>query len=135
MKFALFYFGVIDFYVLANTAFAAFLAIHFDHVRIKQLKYVGSVFIALGLFYIDILRLPNEKFSADVEDVLSLVSHIFTLESCLIVFTLAVAFWYFSQWVRFTTVTVVGLCLIAIYGQSHITKNEVITHPTVEVRS
>jgi cellulose synthase operon protein YhjU len=125
-KFALLYYGAIDFDFLTNTAFAALLAIHFKHTRIEKLKHGAAAVIAVTLLYKDSWLPPINRLTKQAGNVqdfsfsyfFELMGRVINTDMLLGLFIIGVLFWYSSQWIRFTTVTVIGLLVIGWNAQS-----------------
>lgn len=133
IKFALFYYGVINFDVLNNTAFAAFLVVHFTNTRVEKLKHVIAVIIAIALLYKDSWLPPISRLmkqAGNVQDFslayfIELASRVINIDMLLGLFIVIVFFWYSSQWIRYTTITVASLIFIG--WNTHVVKqNEVV---------
>ena len=124
VKFALFYYGAISFDFLSNTAFAAFLAVHFKNVQIEKLKHLSAVMLGVILLYKDSWLPPINRLVKQADNIqdfnasyfVELVGRVINVDMLLGLFIIIVFFWYSSQWIRFTTVTVIGLTFI---GWSH----------------
>lgn len=69
VKFALFYYGAISFDFLSNTAFAAFLAVHFKNVRIEKLKHLSAVMLGVILLYKDSWLPPINRLVKQADNI------------------------------------------------------------------
>ncbi|WP_024610235.1 cellulose biosynthesis protein BcsG [Pseudoalteromonas sp. TB64] len=133
VKFALFYYGAIDFDFLSNAAFAALLAIQLKDVRIEKVKHVIAIVIAVILLYKDSWLPPINRLTKQAGNVqdfsfgyfIELMGRVINVDMLLGFFIIVILFWYSSQWIRFTTVTIAGLMFIGWQGQSSLTNNNV----------
>lgn len=124
VKFALFYYGAIDFNVLSNAALAAMLAIQLQKPMLEKAKQIVGGIFAIMLLYQDSWLPPIERLTKQVSNVqdfsfnyfVELLFRVVSLDMILAFFVITVCFWYTSQWLRFTTITVVGLLIIGWQG-------------------
>jgi len=124
-KFALFYYGAIDFNVLTNAALAALLAIKFKKAIIEKLKHVLGGIFAIVILYQDSWLPPINRLTKQAGNVqdfsfgyfFELLARVISVDMLLALFVITVCFWYTSQWLRFTTITIVGLLLIGWQGE------------------
>ena len=124
-KFALFYYGAIDFNVLTNAALAALLAIKFKKAIIEKLKHVLGGIFAIIILYQDSWLPPINRLTKQAGNVqdfsfgyfFELLARVISVDMLLALFVITVCFWYTSQWLRFTTITIVGLLLIGWQGE------------------
>jgi hypothetical protein len=58
---------------------------------------------------------------------LELMARVINVDMLLALFVITVCFWYCSQWIRFTTVTIVGLMFVAWQGTNN--EDNLITQP------
>lgn len=120
VKFSLYYYGAIDFNVLTNAAFAAMLAIKLQKPVLEKIKHFIGGWVAVILLYDDSWLPPINRLTKQAGNVqdfsfgyfVELLSRVINLDMFLALFVVTVCFWYTSQWVRFTTITVVGLLVI-----------------------
>jgi len=127
VKFALYYYGVIDFSFLSNAALAALLVIQFKNARVEKVKHIIALIIAVILLYKDSWLPPINRLikqAGNVQDFsfdyfIELVGRVVNVDMLLGLFIIVVLFWYSSQWIRFTTVTIIGLAFIGWQGQSN----------------
>jgi cellulose synthase operon protein YhjU len=125
-KFALFYYGAIDFNVLTNAALAALLAIKFKKAIIEKAKHVFGGFLAIIILYQDSWLPPLNRLTKQAGNVqdfsfgyfIELLARVISVDMLLALFVITVCFWYTSQWLRFTTITIVGLLIIGWQGDS-----------------
>nr|WP_282098170.1 cellulose biosynthesis protein BcsG [Pseudoalteromonas sp. MMG010] len=120
IKFALMYYGIINFDVIKNAAFFALLVIAVPSTPLTKIKLCVCVVIAIALFYIELFAMNNTVEQHSIDNTLILLKTLFNFDIVLIVFTLSIVYWYLSQWVRFTSVTLILFVIAAIYGQSYI---------------
>jgi len=124
VKFALYYYGAIDFNVLTNAAFAAMLAIEFKKPLIEKAKHGLGGVLAVVLLYQDSWLPPINRLTKQAGNVqdfsfgyfIELLTRIVNVDMLLALFVISVCFWYTSQWIRFTTMTVVGLLVVGWQG-------------------
>ncbi|KPW04447.1 cellulose biosynthesis protein BcsG [Pseudoalteromonas sp. P1-11] len=127
VKFALFYYGAIDFGLLANAALAAFFAISYTHPLLNKAKHLLGAVMAIVLLYKDSWLPPIDRLTRQAGNVqdfsfgyfLELMARVINVDMLLALFVITVCFWYCSQWIRFTTVTVVGLMFVAWQGTNN----------------
>ncbi|WP_289107406.1 cellulose biosynthesis protein BcsG [uncultured Pseudoalteromonas sp.] len=127
VKFALFYYGAIDFGLLANAALAAFFAISYTHPLLNKAKHWLGAVMAIVLLYKDSWLPPIDRLTRQAGNVqdfsfgyfLELMARVINVDMLLALFVITVCFWYCSQWIRFTTVTVVGLMFVAWQGTNN----------------
>ncbi|GAB0110418.1 cellulose biosynthesis protein BcsG [Pseudoalteromonas distincta] len=120
VKFALYYYGAIDFNVLANAALAAMLAIKFKAMAIEKVKHIVGAIFAVVLLYKDSWLPPINRLTKQAGNVqdfsfgyfLELLARVINVDMLLALFVISICFWYTSQWVRFTTITVIGLMVV-----------------------
>lgn len=135
VKFALFYYGAIDFGLLANAALAAFFAISYTHPLLNKAKHWLGAVIAIVLLYKDSWLPPIDRLTRQAGNVqdfsfgyfLELMARVINVDMLLALFVITVCFWYCSQWIRFTTVTIVGLMFVAWQGTNN--EDNLITQP------
>jgi cellulose synthase operon protein YhjU len=140
IKFVLFYYGAIKFDVLSNAALAAFLVLHFSMPLLEKLKHVIGAVLAINVLYQDswlppinrLLKQSDLVQEFNLGYVMELTGRVINVDLLLGLFVLIVCFWYTSQWIRFTTVTVLGLALISYQGNQQVEpvgQPVVSTHP------
>ncbi|TMP06616.1 cellulose biosynthesis protein BcsG [Pseudoalteromonas sp. S3178] len=134
VKFALYYYGAIDFNVLTNAALAAMLAIEFKKPLIEKAKHLLGGVLAVVLLYQDSWLPPINRLTKQAGNVqdfsfgyfIELITRVINVDMILALFVICICFWYTSQWIRFTTVTVVGLLVMGWQSgdsQSHLVSN------------
>lgn len=135
VKFALFYYGAIDFDLLSNAALAAFFAIYYTSPVLTKAKHWLGAIMAIALLYKDSWLPPIDRLTRQAGNVqdfslgyfLELMARVINVDMLLALFVITVCFWYCSQWIRFTTVTVVGLIFVA--WQSNHSEDDLMTQP------
>jgi cellulose synthase operon protein YhjU len=146
VKFALFYYGAIDFNVLTNAAFAALLAIKFKQPLIEKAKHILGAVFAVVLLYRDSWLPPINRLTKQAGNVqdfsfgyfIELLTRVISVDMLLALFVISVCFWYTSQWIRFTTVTIVGLLVVGWQGdnsQSQFVNNVANPEPVTQNQS
>lgn len=135
VKFALFYYGVIGFDLLANAALAAFFAITYLNPLFNKVKHWLGGVIAIVLLYKDSWLPPISRLTKQAGNVqdfsfgyfIELIARVINIDMLLALFVITVCFWYTSQWIRFTTVTVIGLIFVGWQGAK--TNNDFAAQP------
>ncbi|SUC51397.1 cellulose synthase operon protein YhjU [Pseudoalteromonas nigrifaciens] len=124
VKFVLFYYGAIKFDFLSNAALAALFALTFSNSQVDKLKhFIGAVF-AIVLLYKDSWLPPIDRLTKQAGNIqdfslgyfVELFGRIVNYDMLLGLFIIVICFWYTSQWIRFTTVTIAGLIFIGYQG-------------------
>ncbi|PCC12328.1 cellulose biosynthesis protein BcsG [Pseudoalteromonas sp. JB197] len=124
VKFVLFYYGAIKFDFLSNAALAALFALTFSNSQVDKLKhFIGAVF-AIVLLYKDSWLPPIDRLNKQAGNIqdfslgyfVELFGRIVNYDMLLGLFIIVICFWYTSQWIRFTTVTIAGLIFIGYQG-------------------
>ncbi len=123
VKFALFNFNYIEFHVVENAAFLAFLLLPVGAV-LNKLKHAIGVIIALLLLHHDSYLPPLSRLFSSTEllsnfslvYLVELLGRMISWQVVALVFIAIVVYLYFVNWVRFTSVSVIGICYIAFFG-------------------
>lgn len=120
VKFALLWFGYLNFHPLANLIFLAFLLFPLSSPRIRWARTIFALPIGLALFYHD-TWLPNiHSLVANTSNVLhfspayllELLNRFINWQMLGVGFVLLVAYLFFSQWVRITVFTILIVCYL-----------------------
>lgn len=130
IKFVMYYFGLIQFDALSNSALAALLFLQFNNKHLEQLKHVLGAVFAITLLYKDSWLPPLSRLTKQADNVQSfsfeyfieLTARLLNIDMLLGLFIIIVCFWYTSQWLRYTTVTVIGLAFIG-YQATNLTES------------
>lgn len=138
-KFVLLYYGAINFDFITNTAFAAFLVIEFKHALFNKIKHAIGIIIAVILLYKDSWLPPLDRLTKQAGNVqdfsfgyfIEIMGRVINVDMLLGLFILIVVFWYCSQWIRFTTLTFIGLIFIG-WGAYKSTQEPVVSQYMTE---
>ena len=125
-KFVLFWQGLLNFHALENLAFAAFLLVPLPPVWLHRLRHVVAIPIGVSLYLYDTWLPPVSRLFAQSAEIsafsfdyiLELVGRFINTSWLAAGLVLLVGYLFFSQWIRFTAVTVVALVAILIAGQT-----------------
>jgi cellulose synthase operon protein YhjU len=116
IKIALFIRGEISFHFLENLAFFAFLALSFNHPLLRRTQQVLAGVFAVVLFYYDSWLPPISRLLKQVGNLqdfsldyfIEISARVVSLELFLSLFIVCVFYRYTHQWLRYTTLSLVG---------------------------
>lgn len=126
-KFALLWFGYLNFHPLPNLVFMAFLLMPIPALRLHRWRHMIAIPIGIALFYHDtwlpglssILSQGSQVTSFSAAYLLELINRFINWQMVGAAFVLLVAYLFLSQWIRVTVFTVAALAwlnLLAIGG-------------------
>ncbi|MCG8709556.1 cellulose biosynthesis protein BcsG [Brenneria sp. 4F2] len=113
-KFALLWFGYLNFHPLLNLVFLAFLLIPLPPLWLHRCRHIIAIPIGIGLFYHDtwlpgvntIINQGGNLADFDTLYLLELINRFINWEMVGVALVLVVVYLFFSQWIRITVFTV-----------------------------
>ena len=122
-KFVLLWAGALNFQLLPNLVFAAFLLVPLPPLWLHRLRHIVAIPIGIALFYRDTWFPPFSRLLAQpdiwdfsVDYLLELAGRLINWEWVGVAIVLLVVYLFISQWVRLTTVTVLALAYLTLIG-------------------
>ncbi|MGP3037149.1 cellulose biosynthesis protein BcsG [Serratia ureilytica] len=121
-KFALLWFGYLNFHALPNLVFMAYLLMPIPSPRLHRWRHYLAIPIGIALFYHDtwlpginsILSQGSQLAGFSAQYLLELVSRFINWQMVGAAFVLLIAYLFVAQWVRVTVFTVAGLVWLNI---------------------
>jgi len=121
-KFALLWFGYLNFHALPNLVFMAFLLMPIPSQRLHRWRHYLAIPIGIALFYHDtwlpginsILSQGSQLAGFSAQYLLELVSRFINWQMIGAAFVLLIAYLFVAQWVRVTVFTVAALAWLNI---------------------
>ncbi|HID8199052.1 TPA: cellulose biosynthesis protein BcsG [Serratia marcescens] len=121
-KFALLWFGYLNFHALPNLVFMAFLLMPIPSQRLHRWRHYLAIPIGIALFYHDtwlpginsILSQGSQLAGFSAQYLLELVNRFINWQMIGAAFVLFIAYLFVAQWVRVTVFTVVALVWLNI---------------------
>lgn len=125
LKFALYFQDIIDLHPIENLAFVAFLVLPFSSSLAVKLKHIAAVPMASLLLHYDSWLPPLNRLFADGSQLqnfnlvylMELLGRFIDWQIVASGLILIVGFLFFIQWIRFTTVTIIGFLYILFSHQ------------------
>jgi cellulose synthase operon protein YhjU len=125
-KFVLVWQGLLNFHPLENLAFAAFLLLPLPPLWLHRLRHAVAIPIGISLYLYDTWLPPVRRLfaqSAELSEfsfdyLLELAGRFINTSWLAAGLVLLVGYLFFSQWIRFTAVTVIALVAIMIGSQT-----------------
>ncbi|MEC5319501.1 cellulose biosynthesis protein BcsG [Brenneria populi subsp. brevivirga] len=122
LKFALLWFGYLNFHPLLNLVFLAFLLVPLPPLWLHRWRHIVAIPIGIGLFYHDtwlpgvstILNQGGSLMDFDALYLLELVNRFINWQMVGAALVLVVAYQFFSQWIRITVFTVAILAWLNV---------------------
>jgi cellulose synthase operon protein YhjU len=122
LKFALLWYGYLNFHPLDNLAFMAFLLFPIPSLRWHKIRQWIAVPIGFALFWydtwlpgIDAIKTQGSQLAGfDIYYLWDLVNRFINWQMVAVGFVLIVGYWFISQWLRVTVFIVVGLVWLNI---------------------
>ncbi|CAI2119177.1 cellulose biosynthesis protein BcsG [Serratia ficaria] len=116
-KFALLWFGYLNFHALPNLVFMAFLVMPIPAMRLHRWRHYVAIPIGIALFYHDtwlpginsILSQGSQLTGFSAQYLLELVNRFINWQMIGAAFVLLIAYLFVAQWVRVTVFTVAAL--------------------------
>jgi cellulose synthase operon protein YhjU len=123
-KFGLIGIGALEFHPLANFTFAAVLLYPLPPLWLHRLRNMVAIPIGAALFYYDTWLPPFSRLLAARDDIagfsfyylLELIQRLINPDMLAAGVILVVAYLFFSQWLRFTVISVVTLVYLTVVG-------------------
>ncbi|EMI0372471.1 cellulose biosynthesis protein BcsG [Serratia marcescens] len=121
-KFALLWFGYLNFHALPNLVFMAFLLMPIPSQRLHRWRHYLAIPIGIALFYHDtwlpginsILSQGSQLAGFSAQYLLELIGRFINLQMIGAAFVLFIAYLFVAQWVRVTVFTVAALVWLNI---------------------
>ncbi|MFI8416122.1 cellulose biosynthesis protein BcsG [Serratia sp. NPDC078593] len=125
-KFALLWFGYLNFHPLANLVFMAFLLMPIPSLRLHRWRHWIAIPIGFALFYHDtwlpginsILSQGSQLTGFSAEYLLELLNRFINWQMLGAAFVILVAYLFLAQWVRVTAFTVAALVWLNVLAVS-----------------
>jgi cellulose synthase operon protein YhjU len=125
-KFILFHLDIIDFHLIVNMAFAAFLIVSINFMWLPKLKQVINVILAFLLLHHDswlppisrLLSSSNMLKDFSLTYLIELLGRFINFEFIAVMLITIVIFTIFKQWIRFTSITMIGFIYISLFNQT-----------------
>lgn len=117
LKFALLWYGVLNFHPLANLVFLAFILYPIPSVPLRRIRNMVAIPIGLGLFYYDtwlpgigsIISQGGNLVDFNKDYLVELANRFINWQMIGVAFVMLVAYLFLSEWLRLTVFTVIIL--------------------------
>lgn len=122
LKFALLWFGYLNFHPLLNLVFLAFLLFPIPNVTLHRWRHIIAIPLGIGLFYHDtwlpginsILSQGTQVAGFSAAYLLELLNRFINWQMVGAAVVISVAYLFFAQWIRITVFTVAALAWLNI---------------------
>ncbi|MCL6408425.1 cellulose biosynthesis protein BcsG, partial [Dickeya dadantii] len=122
LKFALLWFGYLNFHPLLNLVFLAFLLFPIPNVTLHRWRHIIAIPLGIGLFYHDtwlpginsILSQGTQVVGFSSAYLLELLNRFINWQMIGAAVVITVAYLFFAQWIRITVFTVAALAWLNI---------------------
>ncbi|AHG20394.1 membrane protein [Chania multitudinisentens RB-25] len=125
-KFALLWFGYLNFHALPNLVFMAFLLMPIPSPRLHRWRHIIAIPIGIGLFYHDtwlpginsIISQGSQLTSFSPQYLLELTNRFINWQMVGVAFVMLIAYQFLAQWIRVTAFTVTALVWLNVVNMT-----------------
>lgn len=126
IKFALLWFGYLNFHALPNLVFMAFLLMPIPSQRLHRWRHIIAIPIGIGLFYYDtwlpginsIISQGSQLAGFSSQYLLELVERFINWQMLGVAFVMLIAYLFLAQWLRITVFTVAAMAWLNVVNLS-----------------
>ncbi|KFK93688.1 MULTISPECIES: cellulose biosynthesis protein BcsG [unclassified Serratia (in: enterobacteria)] len=126
IKFALLWFGYLNFHALPNLVFMAFLLMPIPSQRLHRWRHIIAIPIGMGLFYYDtwlpginsIISQGSQLAGFSSQYLLELVERFINWQMLGVAFVMLIAYLFLAQWLRITVFSVAAMAWLNVVNLS-----------------